>query len=111
MTRAAIADPLPTLFVFGGQLPDAIREELLADIERRRSGAPFALNEWLQPAAPPTDPSNEWQGDHQFWQRKLAAIRLEDPSGPMMRFADAIGGQFLRARKNLLRPPLAIYDG
>jgi hypothetical protein len=110
-TKAAVADPLPTLFVFGEKLPEAIRDEIAAEIKRRRHGAPFILAEWRQPEAPPTDPAAAWQGDHEFWRGKLAAVRLEDPASLPQRLVQAGMGQLSRARKNLLRPPLEPYDG
>lgn len=111
ITRRAIADNLPTLFVFGEEIPDALRPEIVSNINRLRDGAPFTLVEWQEPSGPPTDPDHAWQGNHDFWRDKLTSFRIEDPASLPRLASYAAVDQLRRARKNLLKLSLDHYSG
>jgi len=80
-TRRAVTDPLPTLFVrYGALAPDEERE-LRDAIAALRPGKAFALALIDDDDQPLSDPNEEWQGNHDYWDKALSQylVRSEVP--------------------------------
>lgn len=78
-TRVVMTTPIATLFIrYGALSPDEQRglHDAIADMRR---GQPFALALIDDDDQPPTDPHEDWQGNHAYWDRALSqyAVRSD----------------------------------
>ncbi len=96
LTVSALRDPAPTLFIFGGPMPDGTRLEVEREIVRFRGKAPFDLVVWDDSDLPRTH-EGRWKGNHQFWADKLSRVEISDNLTFRPRLVDCLRDQVQRA--------------
>jgi hypothetical protein len=105
VTVSALRDPAPTLFIFGGHMPEDARLEAEREIMRYRGSAPFDLVIWNDRTMPPTV-HGSWKGNHAFWSERLCGIEISDALTFRTRLVDCLQDQTNRAAKHLRRAKL-----